>query len=140
KKINIKKVIAEILPQGKQEEIKKLQAKGQRVVFVGDGINDAPSLTQADLGIAMGNGTDIAKEAGNIILMQSDPQKAVQAIRLSQKTFGIIKQNLFWAFFYNTVAIPLAIAGLINPMIAAAAMSFSSISVVLNSLRIYKSK
>lgn len=140
RQLGMDQVLAEVLPADKRAEIKALQAAGRQVVFVGDGINDAPSLTQADLGIAMGSGTDIAKEAGNIILMQSDPVKAIAAIVLAKRTFGIIKQNLFWAFFYNVIVIPLAIAGLINPMIAAAAMSFSSISVILNSLRIYRTK
>ncbi len=137
-KIGIKNFLAEVLPTEKQAQVKKLQESGKKVVFVGDGINDAPSLAQSDLGIAMGSGTDIAKEAGNIIIMKSDPMKVVDAINLSQKTFKIIKQNLFWAFFYNVLAIPLAIAGLISPMIAAIAMSSSSITVIGNSLRIYR--
>ena len=137
-KIGIDEFLAEVMPAQKSQEVKILQELGKKVVFVGDGINDAPSLVQADLGIAMGTGTDIAREAGNIILMQSDPMKVVEAIKLSQKTFRIIKQNLFWAFFYNVLAIPLAIAGLINPMIAAIAMSSSSITVIGNSLRIKK--
>jgi Cu+-exporting ATPase len=137
-KIGIKKYLAEVLPQEKQSEVKKMQEKNKKIIFVGDGINDAPSLVQADLGIAMGSGTDIAKEAGNIIIMKNDPLKVAEAMKLSQKTFKIIKQNLFWAFFYNVLAIPLAIAGLINPMIAAVAMSVSSITVITNSLRIYK--
>jgi len=139
-KIGIDKYLAEVLPAEKQAEVKKMQAQGRKVVFVGDGINDAPSLVQSDLGIAMGSGTDIAKESGNIIIMKNDPIKVVEAIKLAKKTFKVIRQNLFWAFFYNTAAIPLAILGLINPMIAAAAMSFSSISVITNSLRIYKTK
>jgi P-type Cu+ transporter len=139
-KIGIKNYLAEVLPHEKQNEVKRLQEQGKKVVFVGDGINDAPSLVQADLGIAMGAGTDIAKEAGNIILMKGDPIKIVEAISLSKKTFKIIKQNLFWAFFYNVVAIPLAIAGLISPMLAAVAMSLSSVTVITNSLRIYKNK
>ena len=118
----------------------ELQEQDKKVVFVGDGINDAPSLVQADLGIAMGAGTDIAKESGNIILMKGDPRKIVEAIKLSKKTFNIIKQNLFWAFFYNVVAIPLAIAGLISPMLAAVAMSLSSVTVIANSLRIYRNR
>jgi len=137
-KLNIDQVIAEVLPAEKSETIKKLQSQGARIIFVGDGINDAPSLVQADLGIAMGNATDIAKEAGQIILMQDNLSKVVEAIKLSKNTFTAIKQNLFWAFFYNTVAIPLAIFGVLNPIIASAAMGFSSVSVVLNSLRIYK--
>jgi len=138
--LGIDNYLAEVMPNDKQAEIKKLQAQGKKVVFVGDGINDAPSLVQSDLGIAMGSGTDIARESGDIILMQSDPAKAADAISLSRRTFKIIKQNLFWAFFYNAAAIPLAIAGLVNPMIAAAAMSFSSLTVISNSLRIYRKK
>ena len=138
KELKIDSVLAEVLPSEKSNEIKKLQSSGEKIIFVGDGINDAPSLVQADLGIAMGNGTDIAKEAGQIILMQNNLNKVVEAIKLSRVTFKTIKQNLFWAFFYNTVAIPLAIFGVLNPVIAAGAMGFSSVSVVLNSLRIYK--
>ena len=115
-----------------------MQAAGEKIVFVGDGINDAPSLVQADLGIAMGTATDIAKEAGQIILMQNNLEKVVEAIQLSRLTFRTIQQNLFWAFFYNIIAIPLAFSGLLSPAIAAAAMSFSSVSVVMNSLRIYR--
>jgi Cu+-exporting ATPase len=130
--------LAEVLPAEKSAEIQKLQAQGEKVVFVGDGINDAPSLVQADLGIAMGSATDIAKEAGQIILMQNNLEKVVEAIKLSKVTFRTIKQNLFWAFIYNIIAIPLAISGVLSPAIAAAAMSFSSVSVVTNSLRIYR--
>lgn len=140
KKVGVDDYLAEVSPSEKQTEVKKMQAQGKKVVFVGDGINDAPALVQSDLGIAMGSGTDIAKESGNIIIMKSDPVKVVEAIKLAKKTFKVIKQNLFWAFFYNTAAIPLAIFGLINPMIAAVAMSFSSISVITNSLRIYRGK
>ena len=139
-KIGIRNYLAGVLPHEKQNEVKKLQEQDKKVVFVGDGINDAPSLVQADLGIAMGAGTDIAKESGNIILMKGDPRKIVEAIKLSKKTFNIIKQNLFWAFFYNVVAIPLAIAGLISPMLAAVAMSLSSVTVIANSLRIYRNR
>lgn len=137
KELGIDKVLAEVLPSEKAEEIKKLQAAGEKIVFVGDGINDAPSLVQADLGIAMGSATDIAKEAGQIILMQNNLEKVVEAIKLSKLTFRTIQQNLFWAFFYNIIAIPLAFSGLLSPAIAAAAMSFSSVSVVMNSLRIH---
>jgi len=138
RELKIDKVLAEVLPDEKSREIKKLQTDGEKVVFVGDGINDAPSLVQADLGIAMGSATDIAKEAGQIILMQNNLEKVAESIKLSKLTFGTIKQNLFWAFFYNVIAIPLAIAGILNPAIAAGAMAFSSVSVVFNSLRIYR--
>ncbi len=138
RELGIDKVLAEVLPSEKAEEIKKLQAAGEKIVFVGDGINDAPSLVQADLGIAMGSATDIAKEAGQIILMQNNLEKVVEAIKLSKLTFRTIQMNLFWAFFYNIIAIPLAFSGYLSPAIAAAAMSFSSVSVVMNSLRIYR--
>ena len=136
--LGIKNIIAEVLPQDKAAEVKKLQEKGEKVVFVGDGINDAPSLVQADLGIAMGSAQDIAKEAGRIILVQNNLKKVLEAISVSRLTFKTIRQNLFWAFGYNVVAIPLAMAGLLNPVIAAGAMAASSVSVVANSLRIYR--
>lgn len=129
-------IISEVLPNQKADEIKKFQRLGEKVVFVGDGINDAPSLVQADLGIAMGSATDIAKEAGQIILMQNSLEKVLESLALSKKTFRTIRQNLFWAFFYNVIAIPLAALGFLNPIIAAGAMAFSSVSVVANSLRI----
>lgn len=140
KSVGIDKVFAKLMPEDKVNKIKELQEKGQFVAMVGDGINDAPALAQADIGIAMGTGTDVAVEAGEVVLVKGDLMKAVQAIKLSEATLKNIKQNLFWAFIYNTVGIPIAAIGLLNPAISAAAMAFSSVSVVLNALRLKRIK
>jgi copper-transporting P-type ATPase V len=134
--LGIDEVVAEVLPADKAEEVRRLQGEGRTVAFVGDGVNDAPALTQADLGIAVGTGSDIAIESGQVVLMSGDPALAATALTLATATFRGIRQNLFWAFAYNTAAIPLAAAGLLDPMIAAAAMALSSVSVVGNSLRL----
>ena len=143
RRLNIDEVVAEVLPHQKAEIVKRFQNDGRRVAMAGDGINDAPALAQADVGVAMGTGTDIAMQSADVTLVKGDLRGIVRAIRLSRSTMSNIKQNLFFAFVYNTVGVPIA-AGvlypffgiLLSPMLAAAAMSFSSVSVIANALRL----
>ena len=138
--LGIDDVISEVLPGDKADEIRRWQGQGRQVAFVGDGINDAPALITSDLGIAIGTGTDVAVETANVVLMSGDPALVPTALTLARKTLAVIRQNLFWAFAYNVAAIPLAALGLLDPMIAAAAMALSSVSVVANSLRLRRAR
>jgi len=135
-RVGITEVEAGLLPGTKLERIRRHQEAGRKVVMVGDGINDAPALTQADVGVAIGTGTDIAIEAADVTVVCGDLDSIVRAVRIARRTFTIIRQNLFWAFFYNVVAVPIAMLGLLHPVIAEMAMALSSLTVVGNALRL----